>query len=177
MPWKNKTIFLLISSAIFAGILLFACWLLYQKIESASAIVLEAQQEIASFEKKTREFANAVLDIKNAENNIAAVKSTYLDEDRFVGFVELLEALAFKSGNGFKAESAVLPVAGKEPASILFTIEGRFANIFNFIALMDNIPYAGLIEDISIRQKESDAKGAGILTARIKYLILSFKPK
>ncbi len=177
MLWKNKTIFLLVLNAVFAGILLFAGWLLYQKIETASAVVLEARQEIASFEKNSREFANAILDIKNAETNIAAVKNTYLDEDGFVSFVELLEMLALKSGNGFKAESAALPVAGKEPASILFMIEGRFANIYNFITLLDNIPYAGLIEGISIRPKESGAKGAGILTAKINYLIFSFKPK
>lgn len=177
MPWKNKSSFFLISSVIFAGILLSAGWFLYRKIEIASAVVLQAEQSIASFEKRTREFSNAISDIKNSEKNIAAIKDIYLDEDRFVSFVELLETLASRSGNGFKAESAVLPTVDKEPASILFTIEGGFANIFNFITLLDNIPYTGLIENVSVRPKADGAKGARVLTARINYLIFSFRPK
>lgn len=177
MLLKNKSKLLLGLSVVVAGILLAAGWLFYNKIKAASAIVLEAERDIVSFEKKEREFANAISDIENSGKNIAAIKNIYLNEDRFVSFVELLETLALRSGSKFKAESAALPAAGKEPASILFTVEGRFANIFNFISLLDNIPYAGLVENISVRQKAGETKGSGVLTARINYLIFSFRPK
>ena len=94
-----------------------------------------------------------------------------------MNIVKLLEGLALKSGNAFKAESASLPTAGKEPASIIFTVEGRFANVYNFITLLDNVPYAGLINDMSVASKADGTKSTGILTARINYLIFSFKPK
>ena len=177
MFWKNKSNLLLALSVVFAGLLISADLFLYQKIKSASAVVLEAEQGIVSLEKKQREFISAVADVKASENSITAIQNIYLNEDTFVNLVKLLENLALKSGNVFKAESARLPAAGKEPASILFTIEGRFANVYNFITLLDNIPYAGLIEDISIGSKTDGAKSSGILTARINYLIFSFKPK
>ncbi len=177
MFWKNKSNLLLMLSIIFAGLLISANWLLYQKIKSASAIVLEAEQNIASLEKKQRELTGAISAISVSGDNITAINNIYLNEDNFVDLVELLESLASESGNAFKAESARLPTAGKEPASILFTIDGRFADVYNFITLLDNIPYAGLIENISIGPKTDGTKNTGILTARINYLIFSFKPK
>ena len=184
MFWKNKSNLLLMFSIIFAGLLISANWVLYQKIKLASAVVLEAEQNIASLEKKQRELTGAISAISVSGDNITAINNIYLNEDNFVDLVELLESLALESGNAFKAESAMLPArpaggptAGKEPASILFTVEGRFANIYNFITLLDNIPYAGLIENISVGPKTDGTKNTGILTARINYLIFSFKPK
>src|SRR3989338_2205257 len=164
MFWKNKSNLLLTLSVIFAELLISINCFLYQKIKSASSIVLEAEQNITSLEKKRRELASAISDIKAAENQIIAIQNIYLNENTFVNIVKLLEGLALKSGNAFKAESASLPTAGKEPASIIFTVEGRFANVYNFITLLDNVPYAGLINDMSVASKADGTKSTGILT-------------
>ena len=88
MFWKNKSNLLLMFSIIFAGLLISANWVLYQKIKLASAVVLEAEQNIASLEKKQRELTGAISAISVSGDNITAINNIYLNEDTFVNLDE-----------------------------------------------------------------------------------------
>ena len=83
----------------------------------------------------------------------------------------------------FSAKSARVPLLsdqGKsasqtQEAVLSFELTGNFGAVANFIAMLDNIPYAGLIESLNIvPQAEPGQKSTGKLLAKINYIIFNF---
>lgn len=150
-------------------------WFLYQKIAEVSAVIAEAETKIALLEKKEREFSTAESGVQDYEKEIELLESAFLNESKFVDFLRLLEDLSKKTGVAFSAKSAKIPAAQGQEAMLSFEILGNFSSVINFMALLDKIPYAGLVESASIAPKaEPGKKATGMLTAKINYLIFNF---
>ncbi|QQG42786.1 MAG: hypothetical protein HYW15_01035 [Candidatus Giovannonibacteria bacterium] len=150
-------------------------WLTYVKMSAASKIISEAEAKMAALEQKEREFAASEANIKELAGDIALLENSFLSEGSFVKFIELLEDAARKTGVRFSAQNARLPSSAKEKASMTFEITGTFRVVFNFISLLDKIPYAGLVESASFSPKiEQGQKRTGEITAKINYIIFNY---
>lgn len=151
-------------------------WLTYGKIKQASSVSAEAEAKIGLLEKKEREFALAESSFKDFGKEIDLLESSFLSEGTFVDFLRLLENLAREAGVKFSAQSARLPQSEKEIASLNFGVTGSFRGVASFFALLDKIPYAGILENANIFPKEQGQKRTGEITAKINYIIFNFKP-
>ena len=179
MHQKNKTTYLLVLSlAALLGICALA-WLIYGKIGEISGVIKNAEAQIAFLEAKEKEFSKIASDIEKSKEQIDKIEAVFLNGETFVNFVELLESMSKEAGTKIKAESAKLP-DGKEPANVVFSLEGNFSQIIRFLALLDNIPIAGIVSEIEItprgaRGEEKIPKGA--LSAKVGYTIFNFEQK
>ena len=183
-PFNNKKPFLVLG----AGVLVLLAqgalvWFTYQKIVLASGVAADAEQRIALLERKEREFSVADANLKDFAKEIELLDNAFLSEKTFVDLLRLLEGLAKESGVKFSAESAKIPASpsqgrpatDKEQASLTFEISGNFRQVANFFALLDKIPYSGIIDSINISPKiEGNQKRTGVITARINYVIFNF---
>ncbi len=150
-------------------------WLTYGKIQQASAVSAEAEGKIALLEKKEREFSLAESNLKDFGPEINLLDSAFLSEGTFVDFLRLLESLAKKTGVKFSAQNAKLPQSDQETASLNFEIIGNFRGVTDFFALLDKIPYAGIVDNANISPKAAGQKITGAITARINYILFNFK--
>ena len=142
-------------------------WFTYGKIQQASAVSAEAEGKIALLEKKEREFSLAESNLKDFGPEIDLLDGAFLSEGTFVDFLRLLESLAKKTGVKFSAQNAKLPQSDKEIASLNFEITGNFRGVADFFALLDKIPYAGIVDSAIISPKADGQKRTGVITARI----------
>ncbi|OGF62981.1 hypothetical protein A2926_04475 [Candidatus Giovannonibacteria bacterium RIFCSPLOWO2_01_FULL_44_40] len=179
---KKPVLMLGLMILILAALIVFT-WFLYQKIKEASAVVAEAEGKIALLEKKGREFSLAESGIRDYEKEIEFLEGAFLNESRFVDFLRLLESMSREANVNFSAKSARVPLLsdqGKsasqtQEAVLSFELTGNFGAVANFIAMLDNIPYAGLIESLNIvPQAEPGQKSTGKLLAKINYIIFNF---
>ena len=179
MSQKNKTTYLLVLSlAVLLGVCVLA-WFIYGKIGEVSGIIKSAEAQIAFLEAKEKEFSKIASDIEKSKEQIEKIEAVFLNEETFVNFVELLESMSKEAETKIKAESARLPES-KEPANMVFSLEGNFSQIMKFLTLLDHVPVAGIVNNIEITAKETrgDEKiPPGTLLAKLNYAILSFKKK
>lgn len=179
MSQKNKTTYWLVfGMAILAGISALA-WILYGKIEEISGIIKNADAQIQFLEAKESEFSKIASEITKSKDQIEKIEAVFLKEETFVNFVELLESMSKEAGTKIKAESAKLPDS-KEPANVVFSLEGNFSQIMKFLALLDHMPVAGIVNNIEItaREVKSEEKiSQGTLLAKVNYTIFSFEQK
>lgn len=150
-------------------------WFTYGKIKQSSMVSAEAEGKIALLEKKEREFSLAESNLKDFGPEIDLLDGAFLSEGTFVDFLRLLESLAKKTGIKFSAQNARLPQSDKEIASLNFEITGNFRGVADFLALLDKIPYAGIVESANVFPKAEGQKRTGVITARINYIIFNFK--
>lgn len=173
---NNKKPFLALAAGLAILVLLGAfIWFTYGKIKQSSMISADAESKIALLEKKGREFSLAESNLKDFGPELELLDGAFLSERTFVDFLRLLESLAKKTGVKFFAQNAKLPQSDKETASLNFEITGNFRGVANFFALLDKIPYAGIVDGASIFPKADGQKTTGVITARINYIIFNFK--
>ncbi|OHB03604.1 MAG: hypothetical protein A3B03_02690 [Candidatus Zambryskibacteria bacterium RIFCSPLOWO2_01_FULL_42_41] len=150
-------------------------WLTYVKMSTASKIISEAETKIAALEQKERGFAASEANTKDLAGEITLLESSFLSEGSFVKFIELLEGAARKTGVKFSAQNARLPASAKEKADLTFEITGNFRAVFNFISLLDRVPYAGLVESVAFSPKiDQGQKRTGEVTAKVNYIIFNY---
>ncbi len=175
MPYPSKK-YLWLSVAL-AAISLVASvfyYLLYSKIIEVSSTVGGAELQIATIEKEVRDFDAETKSLKDNDADIKLLSSAFITEDSFVDFLRVLESLASSAGVKFQAESAHLPASANEEASLDFTLEGDSAAIVKFFALLDEEPFAGIVESFSIAPK---VEKSILLHASVKYFIFNFMTK
>lgn len=177
---NNKLIFYAAAGILILVGVAYADFFMYAKIKSASSEIAEAESKIATLEKRERELNEAISDFKLLEKETVLLQDVFLSENKFVDFVKLLERLANKSKIKATVEGAKLPAStqSKEPASVIMKIEGGFAQIVNFIVLLDKISYSGLVESIIITPQKVSGEGESrtqILQTKINYAIFNLQ--
>ena len=184
---RNKKIIIWILAAGTAlGIISAAAWFLYSKIQSTSAVLAEAENKIKILEEKGRELSKNTSVLEEYKDKITLLEGYTLSDSTFVDFVKLLENLAVKSGIKFTAENAKLPASPtkrgepastNEEASISFKIEGAGAEIFDFLALLDQMPFSGIVDTLAISAKtiEPAKLKSGAFQAKINYTVFNFE--
>lgn len=179
---NKKTILALSLSLAVLAVLAAFYFFLYKKIKDASALVAAAESKIALLEREGREFSAAATTLKDLSADIDLVEKSFLTEKTFVDFIELLEQISRKAGVEFTAETANLPASpaggpasSGERASLSFEVRGNFQSLVNFFALLDKMPYAGIVDSAAISQRtEFGQKTTTSLAAKIHYVIFNF---
>lgn len=173
--WQtNKKIIILLIISVCVLLALGATdWYLYQFIQKESASIKSAGTAIAILEDKERDLASAKNSVEEKKKDIEKINEAFLTEDSFVTFLKLLEKIAGQSGVVFQAERATLPSSANGRAELNFTIHGNYAGITNFFSLFDQVPYAGIVDQVSIMP---DGIGKKTLFARAHFIIFNFLP-
>ena len=184
---RNKKIVIwILAAGTVLGIVLAVAWFLYSKIQSVSAVLSEAESKINVLETKGLELSKNISVLEEYGDEIALLESSTLSDSTFVDFVKLLENLAVKSGVKFTAENAKLPASPtkrgepaspNEEASISFKIEGTGATIFDFLTLLDQIPFSGIVENLAVSAKtiEPAKLKSGQFQTKINYAVFNFE--
>lgn len=179
MRKKNSTIyFLILSAMILAGIGILA-WLIYGKIAETSGVIKSAEAQIALLDAKRGDFSKVTSDLLKFKAQVGKIEAVFLQEETFVNFVELLESMSKEAGTKIKMESAKLPQAS-EPANVILSLEGNFAQIMKFFILLDHMPIEGIANNLEIASKtirSGEKIVSDILSAKVTYTIFSFKQK
>jgi len=176
MKIKFRAVYLAYLGVILLLALGWASRFFYLKIKNISQIIEEAQAKINLLDSEEKEFARSLADLKASEEQIKTLSSVFLSEETFVDFVELVEHLARISGVAIKIESANTASASS-PASLSFVLDGDFRGIAKFLALLDKIPIAGMVNGMEItpraaRGEEKISPDAAV--AKISYIIFNF---
>jgi len=145
---------------------------LYSRIRLLSAQIGGAERSILVLEEKKRDLDSAATMLENFKNEIVSIENIFLSEENFVSFVNTLEDFGRKSGAKFIAKEANFPSDQSSQTVFSFSLGGGFKNIFQFLFLLDNSQYAGVLRKISLRREGSEAPG---FIANIDYLIFNFR--
>ena len=153
------------------AVLLFGAVFLYAKIRHVSAEIRNAREQIYIAEKKQQEFANARRSLLEYQKEIATLDFVFIGEDTFVQLIRSFEGTARAAGVSFKAQNAQLPLTDSEEASFSFEIKGDFSSVAKFFALLDQSPYAGMVDRTVIQRVDPKSK---TIQANITYLIFNY---
>ena len=168
MPTVTKSLLRnIILSVVVTLILILGCLFLYFEIKLETQNLTETLLQTSILEKKERGFSGARESLKDFSSEILTLHKSFVFENAFADFVTFLENLAHEAGVKFKAESAII---GDE-TSISFSLEGDFVSISRFFALLDHIPYSGILDSVMINSKTENSK---ILAATANYIIFNF---
>jgi hypothetical protein len=167
----KQTIILLIISVCVLVALIASAVFLYNFIKIKSTSIISAKTEIATLEAKEKDLNNTKNDLELLKKDIEKIDQAFLSEESFVTFLKLLEMIAQKSGVMFQAETANLPQSSGGKAELSFRVQGDYPSIIKFFALFDQIPYAGIIDQVSILPDNTKKTE---LTARARYVIFNF---
>ncbi|MEK9175245.1 MAG: hypothetical protein AAB795_01480 [Patescibacteria group bacterium] len=172
MPQINKkTIFLLIGSICAFVIFIVLADLLYNYIQAQGASIKSAKIAIVVLEDKEKDLINAKNNLELLKEDITKIDQAFLSEASFVTFLKLLEALAQKSGVIFQAENADLPRSSDGKAELNFMVRGDYPSLIKFFSLLDQIPYSGIIDQVSI---SPDSTKNSTLIVRARYVVFNF---
>ena len=161
-----------LGAGVFAlGVLLFGAVFLYAKIRHLSVETRNARDQIYIAEKKQKEFVSADRSMAEYQTEIATLDQAFVREDTFVQFLRFLEDAARISGVSFKAANARLPLTDSEEASFSFELRSDFSGIARFFSLLDQNPYAGIVDHVFIRRPEDKSK---TIQADGTYLIFNY---
>lgn len=172
---NKKIVWILFWGFIIFAIFSVAGWFLYQKIIQTSALIAAAESKITTLEKEEQEFSSASSGLKDLDKEISLIDSAFISEKTFVNFIELAEKMARKAGVEFSADTALLPSTPKEHAVLTFDIKGGFSDTTHFLALLDRIPYSGIVDNMNILKSASlGTNKTPVLTTKIHYVIFNF---
>lgn len=144
----------------------------YSKIKFLSEQIGNAERSIAILEEKRHDLDNAILDLEEFKDEITVIENSFLSEENFTVFINILEDFSRKSSAKFVAKEVNFPSDESNPAEFSFSLSGDFKNIFRFLYLLDNSQYSGILRKISLHR---DGEESNIFMANIDYLIFNFR--
>lgn len=171
--WQtNKQTIILLTGGLFVLLILcVSASFLYSFINTESLSIRAAETTIAALEYKEKDLINAKNDLSAFKKENEKIERSFLTEESFVSFLKLLEEIAGKSGVKIQIDRAILPNSASGKAELNFMIRGNYSAIAFFFILFDQIPYAGIVDQISIMP---DGTAKNMLISRAHYIILNF---
>jgi len=144
---------------------------LYRSIKNESAQIKGAENAIAALDGKERDLANTKTALQELRSEIDGLDHAFLSDERFVGFLKLLESLAGEAHVVFEASRADLPRSADGNAGLSFGVRGEYASIVRFFSLLDHVKYAGVVDQVLITPES--AKGNALIV-RGHYAVFNF---
>lgn len=142
---------------------------IYQK----QANLIEIQQKIKKTEAREQNLKDFEALFARVQGRKDDIENIFVDERSVVRVIEALEEHARILGVDFKVESATLPTAtGIRGPEIQLRLEGSFTKIYQYIRILEVLPFQFAFDLIDIRKSSSDA----LWSATIRLTVLSFMP-
>lgn len=170
----KKIIYLLAASIILVATLGSSAFVLYRRIQRESGSVKSAEASIALLEDKENTLANERQGLEAMRPEIDRLNDAFLNDEKFVDFLKLLEAMARQTGVMFQAQNANLPRSSAGKAELNFSVKGDYAAVVKFFMLVDELSYAGVIDQLTFTP--AGAKSLGV-DVRAHYVIFNFVPQ
>lgn len=123
----------------------------YFLIQPTLANFINTSREIASLEEREAAIRSSAKEIEQRDNDIATLKTAFLNLDNAVPFIARLETIAQESGVSISIKTASTgssATAKQEEFSI--SVSGTFAGIMQFIKRVERIPYFMNISSVTI---------------------------
>lgn len=171
MSASKKSFYILIAGVIFLLALIFVSWLFYSKIDGESKLMSDASAQIALVQEKEREFDESSANLQKYDAEIQKLRKAFLNESSFVDFLEGIESIARKADVEFKAVSAALPTSENDSAIFSFRIEGTETALVRFFALLDKVPYSGIVQGM---QWTRQGKASDKIVVTGEYVIFNY---
>src|SRR3989338_10427779 len=169
--FNGKTFRVVIAWIFVLGIISSAVWFLNSEINEASMAIGEASVSLALLREKEREFEESSANLKKNSLEIANLNSAFLREETFVDLLRLFEDIARSAGVKFEAQSAKVPTASDDKASLSFELEGERESLVRFFILLDRIPYSGIADSINWSQQGKEPDNIKVNT---NYIIFNY---
>lgn len=171
--WHNhrESLIWMIASACTVAVLFGVAVFLYQSVIAESARIKSAENAIAELENKERDLADAKAALQDLGPEIEALDAAFLTDEKFVGFLKLIESLASDAHVVFEANRADLPKSVGGNAGLGFGVRGDYASIVRFFSLLDHVTYAGIVDQVLI---SPEGAKSGMLVVRGHYVVFNF---
>lgn len=156
----------------------FLFWQLKVKNERIS----ERQNELLAQAKQESSLAAKRSLAQDTAGMREGLSALLVRRDQAVAFIESLEALGAKSGTtaAIKAVEAGKVESGTASVEELRTVleaKGAWQNVLRFLALLELLPYASRLEQVSLSHPSAEAARAGAAEWRGQFIIRVLKEK
>jgi hypothetical protein len=123
-----------------------ACWFYaLSVVKDNFNAINEIRSKIAIDDKKTEESRSLKKIMTEAAEEKQKIDSIFLDKQSIIKLIEELEAIADKTGTS-------IDIGGIK----MFSLKGKFSQLFHYLVLLENIPYAISIDKIDFQKQEKD---------------------
>lgn len=158
---KTKENILIIISSVALVLICFAIYyFVFNYKKTKENIVILKQKELEE-EKKNSELDIIKTNIKNTTEDVEFLESLIIKPDDIVGFLEDIESKSKKIGLNSSIESvssrASTADGGNDKEDLVINIKGggSFQKVFDFMKVIDNLPYKVSFEDFEIKKFKS----------------------
>lgn len=114
--------------------------------------------------------------MKGIEQDEGKIKAAFLNPQNIVKFIEDLESLKEKTGVELTLKSVTLSeeMTYSEPR-FQFQISGAFRDLFQYLVLLENLPYQINFGRVQFTATREETKKTGIWQAEIEIILLSYE--
>ncbi|RJQ30818.1 hypothetical protein C4572_03590 [Candidatus Parcubacteria bacterium] len=133
-----------------------AWFFLAAKIFAARAAVMELKTKVSQNGKKIEEEKNLKRMLAGISKETALVDSVFLGQAELIRLIEGLEGIGSDSGVSLQIKSINVE---KNSPSLNLSLEGSFEKLFEYLYLLENLPYLINIQNVSFR-KPDEGSGA-----------------
>lgn len=169
----KKIILSVLSILVFFILLLGGGMVFINKIYQKQMSLIEIQQKIKKTEARKQNLKDFEALFTRVQERKDDIENIFVDERSVVRVIEALEEHARLLGVDFKVESASLPTTTvTRGPEIQLHLEGSFAAIYQYIRVLEVLPFQFTFNLIDIRKNSPDA----VWSATIRLTVLSFMP-
>jgi len=151
-------------------------FLFYQvKAKTENISVLTSQLE--TVQKQESEYRKIEDTIKGLQDRSNELDTYIVQEKNLLDFIKIIESIAKKQSVVIKTEiKKNEPTKGETNIKFDFTItvDGKWDNIQNMLALVENLPYNILVSNFTVRENDAE-EGTPSWSGAIKFSIVAQK--
>jgi hypothetical protein len=126
---------------------------MYFTITSVVAETSTILAEVDKAEEKNQELVTLKKTISTSEEDRQTLSSYFVTDDTIVIFLENLEALGATSNTEVKISSVTQNTEDKK-LSVAISSVGGFGNVFRFLELIEQVPYATEVKTLSLATRD-----------------------
>lgn len=173
---KNKKFIISIILVAAINLLGVGCWwLVFSGIKKEENSVASTRQEIDISERRLNNVLSLSVLLENIEKDKEKVGAVFLNSKNIVKFIEELEFLSQKTGVVLATKAAI--ISDNKKPHFEFSINGSFRDTFQYLILLENIPYQISLDNISFILPETEkAKNAKSWEVSFGVNLLSYIP-
>ncbi|PIR58042.1 MAG: hypothetical protein COU71_00635 [Parcubacteria group bacterium CG10_big_fil_rev_8_21_14_0_10_38_31] len=129
-------------------------WFINMKIKEINDRVLSSRSEMYSKEKDTKEAKILKDNLLSLSPRVDKINAVFIGQKDVLSFIEEIETLAKESGVEMEFRSVDISKSdsGEKPI-FQFKAIGSFADIFQYLVLLENIKYQVIFDNISFQEK------------------------
>jgi Tfp pilus assembly protein PilO len=127
---------IILAALLFIGLLVLA-YLLSAKV----AELRGAEKAVLMFAAKESNFDSLQKSVASLSEDKKIIEDYFITNETFPGFIEQLEKMASSTDVMLKVTNAIMTTGANPVMRLNFSAEGSFPRLFQFVSLVDSLPY------------------------------------